>query len=88
MNMNVIKGGTMFRSIQGTIYMENYRKEKEEAMEITDEQYEVLNRLIDKLTDAVVHVNTGLTIVTEQCNDLSERVTKLEVSHFGQGYGR
>lgn len=50
-------------------------------MEITPEDLKTLNRLIDKLTDAVVAINTNLSIV-------EERVTKLEVSHFGQGYGR
>jgi len=50
-------------------------------MEITEEQYKVLNRMIDKLTDIVVQMNLNLTTI-------EERVTKLEVSHFGQSYVR
>ncbi len=50
-------------------------------MEISDEQYKAVNRMIDKLTDIVVRINTSSLLLTEQVNDLSKRVAVLEEIH-------
>ena len=42
-------------------------------MELSKQELETLNRLIDKLTDAVVLINTNLTMLEKRVSNLEYR---------------
>lgn len=55
-------------------------REESEAMGISKQELETLNRLIDKLVNGMVVINTTLSTV-------EERVAELEKSYYSQNYG-